>query len=392
MHTLLSYAFRPFFLFAFTYAALAMIAWLVWIGLHAAGAQVLDASISLPPHQWHAHEMLFGYSMAAITGFFLTAVPNWTNTKPVQGTTLVVLVLAWLAGRIAVWFSAYLPPILTAGLDLSLIVILLGLVLNALKARPSKRNLIFVPILVALFAANLMAHLENIGITEDTLASGHMLALNTILVLIVIIGGRVIPAFTTNALRRLGEEQLPETLPAITILAIASVVLVTIGDVLQLDDTVRGGIAGFAALANALRMLRWQSFKTLDQPIVWVMHLGYLWLVIGFVLKASALLGDSISEISAIHALTVGAVGTMTIGIMTRAALGHTGRFIQASPAVTTAYIMMTVAAIVRVGGPALIPDYYNETMLISGVLWIGLYLCLAVVFWPILTRPRINS
>jgi uncharacterized protein involved in response to NO len=392
MQTFLSYAFRPFFLFAFIYAALAMSAWLVWIGLHAMGAQVLEASISLPPHQWHAHEMLFGYTMAAITGFFLTAVPNWTNTKPVQGTTLIVLIVAWLAGRVAIWFSTYLPPALVAGLDLSLIAILFGLVMKALKARPSKRNLVFVPILIALFASNLMTHLEHMGITEDTLANGHTLALNTVLTLIVIIGGRVIPAFTSNALRRLGEEQLPETWPAFTILAIASLVLVAIGDVLELDDTLRGGIAIVAAIANLLRMTKWQSLKTLDQPIVWVMHLGYIWLIVGFALKAMALLGDNLSEVTAMHALTVGTVGTMTIGIMTRAALGHTGRLIHASPMVIAAFTMMTMTALIRIIGPAITPEFYNEAMLISGLIWVGLYLGLTKVFWPVLTQPRINS
>jgi len=387
-----SYAFRPFFLFAFVYAFVAMSAWLTWIGLHAVGAEVLEMSISLPPYRWHAHEMLFGYAIAAITGFFLTAVPNWTDTKPVQGLTLVALTIAWVAGRLAIWFSAYLPDLLVAGLDLLLIPMLLGLVLKALKSRWSKRNLIFVPILLALFAANLLVHLEQMGITEDTMASGHTLALNTILILIVIIGGRVIPAFTTNALRRQGEENLPQTHPTVSVAAVASMVLIALGDLMALDDSLRGGLAIFAVAANVLRVTKWQTLKTLGEPIVWIIHLGYAWLIVGLSLKAFALFSPALTEITAMHALTVGTVGSMTIGIMTRAALGHTGRQIHASPVMVAAYVMMSLAALIRIVGPALVPEFYNETMLISGLLWIALFFGLSWVFWPVLTQPRINS
>jgi len=392
MPVFFSYAFRPFFLFAFGYAFIAMSAWLVWIGLHAAGAEVLHMSISLPPFRWHAHEMLFGYAMAAITGFFLTAVPNWTDTRPVQGPTLIALALAWISGRLAVWFSAFLPELLVAALDLSLTLMLLGLVVKALKSRWSKRNFIFVPILLSLLAANLLVHLEQLGITENTIDLGHTLALNTILVLIVIIGGRVIPAFTTNALRRQDEENLPQSLPFFDVAAIVSMVLIALGDLMALDDSLRGGLALLALFANIGRVTKWQTVKTVGEPIVWIIHLGYAWLIVGLALKAFALFGSDLTEITAMHALTVGTVGSMTIGIMTRAALGHTGRLIQASPMMVSAYVMMSVAALIRIVGPTLVPQYYNEAMLLAGLLWVGLFLGLSWTFWPILTRPRINT
>jgi uncharacterized protein involved in response to NO len=392
MPVFFSYAFRPFFLFAFVYAFVAMSAWLTWIGLHAIGAQVLEMSISLPPFQWHAHEMLFGYSIAVITGFFLTAVPNWTDTRPVQGPTLVALASAWVVGRLAIWFSAYLPDLLVAGLDLLLIPMLLGLVLKALKSRWSKRNFIFVPILLTLFAGNLLVHLEQLGITEDTMSMGHTLALNVVLILIAIIGGRVIPAFTTNALRRLGEEELPQPYALFDVLSVVSIILIAIGDLLGLDDTLRGSLAVFAVVVNTLRMTKWQTAKTFNQPIVWIIHLGYAWLIIGMALKATALFGASLSEITAMHALTVGTVGSMTVGIMTRAALGHTGRLIHASPMIVAAYVMISLAALVRIIGPSMLPELYNEAMLLSGLLWVVLFAGLSWVFWPVLTRPRINT
>jgi len=392
MTAFFSYAFRPFFLFAFIYAFVAMGAWLTWIGLYAAGAEVLEASISLPPYQWHAHEMMFGYAMAVITGFFLTAVPNWTNTRPVEGATLKALAGAWVAGRLAIWFSSYLPGLLVAALDLSLIFILLLLVLKALKARWSKRNFIFVPILLALLVANLLVHLEHMGITEDTMATGHMLALNVILLLIVIIGGRVVPAFTTNALRRLNETTLPQPNAIFDIASILSMILICVGDLIGLDDGLRGAIVVFAVIANALRMTKWRTSKVLDQPILWIIHLAYAWLIVGLALKAAALFDFGLTEITAIHALTVGTVGSMTIGVMTRAALGHTGRTIHASPTMVSAYVAISVAALIRVAGPALVPQYYNQALLLSGVLWAVLFMALSWNFWPILTRPRLNS
>jgi len=392
MPILLTYAFRPFFLFSCLYACLAMIGWLALIGLHAAGGQVLEMSISMPPYQWHAHEMLFGYTLAVITGFFLTAVPNWTDTRPVQGVALGALVAAWIAGRLAIWFSAYLPALLVAGLDLLLIPMLMALVVKALMARWSKRNLIFLPILLSLFGGNLLAHLEQLGWTEDTMALGHTLALNVIVVLIVIIGGRVVPAFTTNALRKQGVENLPQSRKPLELASIISVVAIALGDLAGLDDQIRGGFAIFAAVANTLRFAGWCGTKILSQPIVWIMHLGYTWLIIGLTLKAIALFSPLLVEATALHALTIGAVGSMTIGVMTRASLGHTGRVIVASPMMVLAYAMISLAALTRVLGPMLVPEFYNEAMLAAGLLWIGAFVILSFIFWPILTKPRINS
>jgi len=392
MTVFFSFAFRPFFLLACLYASLAMTAWMIWIAMYAMGLDLPTLSISLPPYQWHAHEMLFGYAMAVITGFFLTAVPNWTGTRPVQGATLIALTVAWLAGRMAIWLSAYLPEILVSVLDLSLIAMLFGLVVKALSACWSKRNFIFVPILISLFSANLMVHLQQMGVTDDTLLTGHQLALNTILLLIAIIGGRVVPAFTTNALRRNGELDLPSPNALFDGLAIGSIVLVAGGDVVQLDDSLRSGLAVAAMLASALRMTTWRTVKTFGQPMVWIMHLGYLWLIIGLGLKAAALAGFMTSETTAQHALTIGAIGSMTIGVMVRAALGHTGRIIQSSPAIVFCFTLISTTAIVRVFAPDIFPDYYNLELLVAGLMWIAAFGTLSVLFWPILTRPRVNS
>jgi len=391
LSTFLSYGFRPFFLFAFSYAAIAMVAWLAWIGLHAADAHVVEMTTAMAPHHWHAHEMIFGYTLAAIAGFFLTAVPNWTGTKPVSGTTLGVLVVAWLAGRAAIWFSTYLPISVVAVLDLSFLPILLVVVVKSLFSRPTQRNLIFVPILVGLLAGNMLVHAEGVGMFDDGLIKGHLLALDTVIVLISVIGGRITPAFTTNALRRIGHEgeDLPQSKKPLEFLSIGSLIALLVADLLVEPGPVTGALAALAAAANLWRQAGWSWRLTLNQPIVWILHLGYLWLVVGMALRALSGLTDGLSETTAMHALTVGAIGTMTLGVMTRAALGHTGRALHASPAVVFGYVAVSVAALIRIVGPALLPQFYNEAMLAAAIVWTAAYAVVAFVFWPILTTPR---
>jgi uncharacterized protein involved in response to NO len=383
-----SYGFRPFFLFACIFAALSMGAWLTWIGLHAMNAQVLRPTIAVPPHEWHAHEMLFGYSLAVITGFFLTAIPNWTGAKPVNGLTLVILSGVWLAGRVAIWFSAYLPAALVAVIDLAFIPLLLVLVAKALFKRWAPRNFVFIPILTLLFIANLLAHAEWMELMDDVSGIAYRLALGTVILLITIIGGRVVPAFTTNALRRLGHERLPASHKVVDILSVASVGAIIVVDLIAPYGTVAGAITALAALANAMRLAGWRGLQTLGEPIVWVLHLAYAWLVVGLGFKAAAYF-DLLSEATAIHALTVGAVGSMTLAVMTRASLGHTGRALQIAPPITFAFVLISLSAILRVAVPAWAPQFYNEAMVIAGGLWMLAYIIVLVIFWPILTLPR---
>ncbi len=387
----MSYGFRPFFLLACLFAALSMAAWLAWIGLHAMNGQVLRPTIVMAPHEWHAHEMLYGYTLAAIAGFFLTAVPSWTGSKPVHGPTLALLSATWLAGRIAIWFSAYLPAFLVAALDLAFIPLLLALVAKALFQRWAPRNFVFVPILTLLFVANILVHAQWTGLMNAVSGMAYRLALDTIILLIVIIGGRVVPAFTTNALRREGHENLPVSRKPLDVLSILSVAAVLVAEVIEPRGQIAGAITALAALSNAARLAGWCGLKTLNAPIVWILHLAYAWLVLGLGFKAAAHFG-LLSEATAIHALTVGAVGSMTLAIMTRASLGHTGRALQVTPAVTFAYLLVSASAAARVAVPAWVPQFYNEGMVVAGVLWMLAYGIVSIVYWPVLTLPRISS
>lgn len=380
----LEYGFRPFFLGAGIQAVLAMGGWIAWIYLLRTGAAPSVLTISVPVHVWHAHEMIFGYGLAAISGFLLTAVPSWTGRQPVRGALLGVLFALWAAARLASWFSGMLPPVAVALPELAFIAMLSALVIHALWSGWSKRNFLFFPVLAALFAAALMYHL---GLPYPA----HILGLNTILILVAIIGGRVIPAFTTNQLRREGVEPLPRGMDKRDLAAILAMVAMTVADLAMPSSVVAGAAACIAGLLIATRMIGWRSFKILHSPITWILHLGYAWLALGLIFKGIALTTDLTTEITAIHALTIGAVGSMTMGVMTRAALGHTGRELKVSTPITVAYLMISLAAVIRVCVSALPASLHDEAILLSGGIWIAAFLIFAATYWPILTRPRLG-
>jgi uncharacterized protein involved in response to NO len=389
LHVFLSYGFRPFFLFSGAYAAIAAAAWLAVLHRLDAGAAFSFPHGPMPPHLWHGHEMLFGFAGAAIAGFFLTAVPNWTGREPVRGPTLGALAFAWLAGRIALWGAAVLPPLVVAAVDLAFVPFLAALVIRAISGGWSRRNMIFLPVFAALFAGNFLYHLEAAGIVAGLGSRGLLLTLDAILFLLAVIGGRVVPAFTTNALRRAGETRLPVSRPPVEAAALLSVAALAVVDLFAPDGTVAGAVAAVAALAHAARLAGWRGHRTLAEPILWIIHLGYAWLVAGFALKALALLGGWLPATAAIHALTIGAIGSMTLGVMSRAALGHTGHELRVAPPIAVAYLLVSAAALARVVGPVLLPGYAPQVLAASAILWIAAFGLFTTVYWPILIRPR---
>lgn len=380
----LEYGFRPFFLGAGIQAVLAMAAWMGWLFLLDAGWVPDRLTIAAPVHIWHAHEMIFGYALAVVAGFFLTAVPNWTGKQPVRGPLLGVLFALWLAARLTSWFSAFLPPLAVALPELAFIAMLAALVGQALLSGWSKRNFLFLPVLAAMFAAALMYHL---GLPYPA----HMLGIDTLLVLVTVIGGRVVPAFTTNALRRDGAEFLPRSAGKRDIAAIIAVLLLAISDMAAPGAFATGCIALVAGILVGIRMIGWRTSRVLNSPILWILHLGYGWLAFGLIFKGVALTMDVATEITAIHSLTVGAIGSMTLGVMTRAALGHTGRELRVSLGIAVAYLLVSLAAVIRIAGPVMPDGLQDEAMMASGAVWILAFAIFAVTYWPILTRPRIS-
>jgi len=336
--------------------------------------------------------MIFGYGLAVVAGFFLTAVPGWTGRQPVRGGLLAVLFGLWLVARLTSWTSAWLPPVAVALPELAFIGLLSILVAQALLAGWSKRNFVFLPVLAILLVGAFLYHLEAMKITDSTAQTGHLLAFDALLVLLTVVGGRIIPAFTTNVLRRRGVVPLPRGMDKRDMLAILTISALLAADLAAPDSAATGWIALAAALAGGVRMTGWRTARVLDSPILWILHLGYAWLVFGLLLKAFALITASIPAIAALHALTVGALGSMTLGVMSRAALGHTGRPLRVSRAIAGSYLLVSLAAALRIAWPLADLPYYGEAMQISGLLWSVAFLIFAIGYWPVLTRPRIST
>ncbi len=375
---LFSFGFRPFFLLAGLYGALAIP--LSLIGYLGYGGEFT----TWPAGLWHVHEMVFGYALAVIAGFLLTAVPGWQKAAPVTGAPLALLAAIWVAGRLAMGLSAWLPPMVVAAVDLAFIPALFAIGVPGLLDARAKRNRIFLVILGLFFVANSMLHFD---IASDVAVT---LAVDLLVLLICVLGGRIVPSFTTNALGAKGLRDVVHTPALAQGLAIGSVAAVGLADVAASQWTmlapVAAGLGLAAAMANGWRMAGWGTRHTLDSPIVWVLHLGYGWLVTGLALKG---LGgfDLVDGTASLHGLTIGMVGTMTLAVMTRAALGHTGRVIVAAPLTVVAYCLVSVAVLCRFA--AAVPEFTVPALVIAAVAWTTAYTAFVVVYAPILVGPR---
>lgn len=384
--------FRPFFLAAGLFSVLAMAVWLALIGGWTGLAP------DMPLTYWHAHEMLFGYTGAAVAGFFLTAVPNWTGTPPVAGNRLAAFFLLWLAGRMGLWLAPAVPAVVAAALDVAFFPVLALLLLPALRQGGSRRSFIFPPILGAMALGNLLFHLEWLGVADGTAGRGLILMVDCMALLIGVIGGRVTPSFTGNVLQARGGEAQVRSFPLLDRLALGSLLALLIVDLVSdsfadsFSDSfsVAAVVALAAAALNGLRLCFWQGVKILREPLLLVLHLGYGWLVVGLALKGLAGLGYFLSPVDAVHGITVGAIGTMTMALMSRASLGHTGRPLRAGPAISAAFVMVSLAALARIATPFLGPDAFDAALWLSGGLWIGAFGLFSILFFPVLTRPRI--
>ena len=346
----------------------------------------------LPPIYWHGHEMLFGFAIAAVCGFMLTAVPNWTRTGPFRGWQLGLLVLIWLAGRLAMWLGGPAGPVFVAVVDLAMIPVLALYIGKRLLAHKMRRNYIVLVILFVLFGANVMMHLEAMQVLSDSAGFGLNLGIYVVVLLVTLISGRVIPGFTANALRRQQIDVDTQTPGHVTGVVIVSLILAAAFDLFDLPGA--GVVAAVAALALLMRMVRWKTMLILDDPLVWVLHVGHLWLAVGLGLMAAAHFSDGLERDAGLHALTAGAMGTMVLGMMTRVSLGHSGRELKVGAPIVAAYIMVIVGALLRVL-VAIVPeqlpgDSLSYLISVAGLLWAGGYTVFVIVYWPILTRTRI--
>jgi len=386
VRVLLQSGFRPFFLLGSLYAAISLAAWLLIF----AGAWELSGRWPAP--YWHGHEMLFGFAVTAIAGFLLTAVPTWTDTPRLGGWPLAGLAAAWLAGRVALWLGAVLPGEFVALIDMVFLPLLAIAIGRPIWRSRARRNYPVVGVLLALSLANLGLHLGVLGDAPGAVRRCLLLALYLVLVLITIISGRIVPLFTRNALRGRGLDfplQSNRFVEWALVPAMAGAVALA---VLREGS----GAAGMANLGCAallvLRQAFWQPHRTLGQPILWVLHVGHGWLAIGFACTGIAWLTPSFPASTALHAFSAGAIGTIVIGVMSRVALGHTARAIEASPATVVAYALVILGGAIRVFGPLALPGSYRATVLWAGCCWAAGYLLFAGQALATLTRPRIDG
>jgi uncharacterized protein involved in response to NO len=377
----LGYGFRPFFLLAGTHAVLAIPVWLFLL-------QGFGSFTSpLPPLAWHAHEMLFGFISAAVAGFLLTAVPSWTARRGYAGAPLLGLTLLWIAGRLVTTLPLGLTALMVALIDLAFIPILVLTILPALIRSGNQRNFVFIVMLAALFSANLHFHLA--GATKiDPL----LLGINVILLMVAMVGGRTLPAFTSSGLKQRGIDIRIRRYPPLDIATLMAILAVMIVDVLFPGTILAAVAATVAAALLILRLARWQGHRTLRDPIIWVLHVAYAWLPVGLALKAAWLFGAPIPDTSWLHALTAGAFSTMILAVMSRAALGHTGRELVAPGLIVIAYYLIGVAALMRVFGPMLFAEAWRFWMIASGSLWSLAFFLFVFVYAPILCSPRVDG
>lgn len=381
-----NHAFRVFFLLAGLHAALAMALWSLWLAAPSGAA----LGAAMDPVGWHAHEMLFGYTVAAAAGFLLTAVPNWTGCPEPRQRTVMILAALWFAGRVVMWLAGMLPAWLVALVDLAFLPALIAVLARGLLPSRRRRDLIFLPLLGVWWLCCLLDHVEFMGL-DTTGTYGRRLAIDVAAVMMVMIGGRIVPTFTRNWLRNRGAPDSIRTEGPLEKVAVGFAFLLLILHALGAWWWLTGIAALLAGVAVLWRLWRWNGMATLGEPILFVLHVGYGWIGVGFLIEAAALLWDWLPYTTAWHAMTVGAVGTMTLAVMSRAALGHTGRAIVAAPLTSTAYLLVSMAAIVRVFGPLFKPESYLALVVSAGVLWSLAFLCFLAVYAPILTQPRRN-
>jgi uncharacterized protein involved in response to NO len=376
---ILSYGFRPFFLLGALHAALMVPLWLsiFFLGVGQGGPMQGLA--------WHAHEMLFGYLGAVMAGFILTTVPNWTGRLPLSGAPLAALAGLWFAGRAAMLADPDPPS--AAILDLAFPVALALSVWREIVAGRNYRN-IPIAFLLSLFAgSNLLDHAAIRFAALD--GYGIRLALAVAAMMLALVGGRITPSFTRNFMARIGLAPLPAPMDNLDRVALATTALSLGGWVVAPDDILVGAGLAAAGVLLAARLFRWRGERVLGEPIVLVLHIGYLWLAVALLLLGLACLLPLLMPASAaIHALTAGAVGTMTLAVMTRATRGHTGRPIVADHATIAIYLLVTVGAVLRVLAP-FADELYVLLLVAGGVVWSAAFALFVLAYGPMLVSRR---
>ena len=377
-----SYGFRPLFLGAALFAGVAVPVWIVVL------AGVGDSTFLYPARDWHVHEMVFGFLPAVITGFLLTAIPNWTDRPPIRGPELMLLVTLWLAGRLLIampWFT----PLVSAIVDVGFLVAVAGLVWREIAVSKSWDRAPMGVLVSLLAGANILFHVLTLSAAETD--RSERMALSMVMMLLTLIGGRVIPTFTGELLAHSCRAERPAPFSRYDGLSIVLVGVAVVLWIVQPHSMATGWMLVAAGVANLGRLVRWYGWTTWHEPLVLILHVGYGWFALSLLILGGSILGIGLPKEDAVHAFTSGAVGAMTLALMTRASLGHTGRPRHAGPLTVLIYMLVNVGAVLRVFGPMTgLPT--NLVLGVAAGSWSGAYLLFAMVYGPFLLRPSLDE
>ncbi|MBL6986168.1 MAG: NnrS family protein [Methylobacter sp.] len=373
--------FRAFFALAGLAALILIVFW------NALFNGTLTAEHYFSNNYWHAHEMLLGYAVAVIAGFLLTAVKNWTGKPTVTGDQLASLCLLWLYGRILPFYAGELPDVLIALVDFAFLPVLAYQISKPIIAAKQYKNMFFIGLILLLALGNSLIHAEMLGLQDNTAAVGIQLVVATIIILILIIAGRVFPFFT--------ERGIPGTLiiknPMLDNLSVASAVIVFALQLFDISGTLLALAAIVAVALNIARLFGWYVRRVIYVPLLWVLYTGYGWVILGFILTALSAYSFVLPSL-ALHAFTLGGIGVLTLGMMARVSLGHTGRALKASNAIAIAFALINVAALFRVLLPIAMPGWYENLIYVSTLSWLAAFSLFIFVYAPILSNARLDG
>ena len=378
---ILQNSFRPFFIVAGIWATLAVPFWILnYFGL-------LIVADNFDILLWHQHEMLYGFIAAAITGFILTAIPNWTGRLPIKNKPLGFLVFLWIVGRIGFLTITIFDVKVTALMDLPFLIVLVLVILREIVSGKNWRNLPVI-ILISLFTlGNILVHLQLLDVIESA-ELGIRLSIFVLSILLALIGGRIVPSFTRNWLSQNQVNRFPSGAGIFDKVCLVSLVVFVVAQIITPYHQLTSLLALLAGLLQGIRLIRWKVWLTLSEPLIWILHVGYMWLSVALVLIGLAGLTDFVPYTSSYHALTIGAFSTMILGVMTRVSLGHTGRTLKATFGTTTIYVFITIASVLRVS-ESFLNDSRNLILSFSGIFWTLSFALFVFIYFPILTQPR---
>ena len=386
MHHLMSYAFRPFFLAGALFVTVALMAWVML--LHS------PSGVSAVAIYWHGHEMLVGFAMAAIAGFSLTAIATWTGRPAVSGAMLAVLFFVWLAGRVVMGIALPFPDWLVTAVDMLFPVLLAVYVGREIIGAGNQRNLPIVIIVALMAVLNLFFHLGRMGVSPGDDRIAMYLLLHLILLLTAVIAGRIVPNFTANWLRQSAAQGAEPVLPVSYVPLEVPVLILTAATGICAAyfpaSAVLIWLSLAAACAHGLRLFFWRGIGTRSNPVLFILHVAYLWFPLGYLAMALSQAGFWFPPSVALHALTMGVIGTMIFAVTTRVALGHTGRALKVSKVIVLAYWLMTLAVVVRLSGAFV--NQYLTSVDVSAMLWMIAFGIFVWVYFPILTSARADG